>query len=294
MIVKENELPSASIIIPTLNRKERLRVCLNSIIKIDYPRSKLEIIVVDNGSKDGTIEMVSNEFPEIKIVLEPRKNSCYARNAGWKNAKGQIIAYTDDDCVVDENWLKILISSFDTEEIGGVGGPLLLLLGPQSVVKKFLGTPFGDFDKGSDRKLTDFLITANLALRSDVFKTSRFDVSLAFTALEDIDFCGSLINNGYKLLYVPEAKVYHNIDPERLTMRYVLRRVFFAGISAYIFEKKRKKKITLMRIFLKDIIEGLLLFSRRRRISDFFWLGRSFIAFIYSLYLLPFSKIKIS
>ena len=286
MTVKENDLSLFSIIIPTLNRKERLRVCLNSIIKLDYPRSKFEIIVVDNGSTDGTSEMVSTEFPEIKIVVELRKNSCYARNAGWKKAKGQIIAYTDDDCIVDENWLKILSSSFDNKEIGGIGGPLLLLLGPKSVVRKFRDTPFGDFFQGSEKKLTDYLITANLALKSEVFKTCRFDESLAFTSLEDIDFCRSLKNNNYKLLYVPNAKVYHNIDPKRLTMRYVLRRVFFAGISAYIFENKKSTNISLIRIFFKDTIEGLLLFFTRRRISDFFWLGRSVVAFLSSLYLL--------
>ncbi len=290
MIVKQNELPLVSIIIPSLNRKERLRVCLNSVHKLDYPRSKIEIIIVDNGSTDGTSEMLSREFPEINVVFESRRNSCYARNAGWKRAKGQIIAFTDDDCVVAENWLKVLIPIFENTEIAGVGGPLILLLGPLSVVRKFRETPFGDFYMGSEKKMTDYLITANIALRKEVFKTSEFDVSLAFTALEDLDFCASLANNGYKLLYVPDAIVYHNIDPKRVTMRYVLKRVFFAGISAYIFERKRKSKITLVRIFLRDIIDGLLLFSLQRRIKDFFWLGRSFIAFLYSLYLLPFSN----
>jgi glycosyltransferase involved in cell wall biosynthesis len=100
-LMKIEELPFVSIIVPTLNRKVYLRNCLDSLLKLDYPKTKLEIVVVDNGSTDGTTEMVHKEFPQVVVVLEKRRNSCFARNAGWKNAKGQIIAYTDDDCVVD-------------------------------------------------------------------------------------------------------------------------------------------------------------------------------------------------
>ncbi len=183
---------------------------------------------------DGTKEMVYRKFPEVKLIFEKRKNSSFARNAGWKNAKGQIIAFTDDDCVVDPYWLKILVSGFTSAEIGGVGGPLLLLY-PESIVKKFYNTPVGNFYKGDKIIPVKELITANLTVRYEVFKKNRFDVSLAYTNLEDIDFCRSLTEVGYKLLYVPNAKVYHNIDPKRLTMPSLLKRAFFSGIQLLHF-----------------------------------------------------------
>lgn len=286
MKIPKKETPFVSIIVPTLNREMHLRNCLDSLFKLDYPRSKFEVIVVDNGSTDGTMEMVYREFPEVKLVFEKRKSSCFARNAGWKNAKGQIVAYTDDDCVVDPCWLRILVSSFTSAGIGGVGGPLLLLLRPESIVRKFHGTPVGNFYKGEEKILVKELITANLAVRREVFKKNRFDVSLPYTDLEDIDFCRSLIEAGYKLLYIPDAKVYHNIDPKRLTTPYILKRAFFAGISLYIFERKRSEKIVLIPKFLRKTVGGFLLFFVRRRVADFFWLVKCFIAFLASILLI--------
>lgn len=136
---QDNRLPFLSVVIPTLNREKYLEKCLTSLFKIDYPKANFEVIVVDGGSNDGTMVMVQRKFPEVKFILERRKGRSYARNTGWKQANGQIVVYTDDDCVLDRSWLRVLASGFDSKEIGGVGGPLLLLLHPKSICEKFWG-----------------------------------------------------------------------------------------------------------------------------------------------------------
>ncbi|MCP8317540.1 MAG: glycosyltransferase, partial [archaeon] len=196
-VERDNGLPFVSVVVPTFNRKKLLENCLNSLFKMDYPGSKFEVIVVDGGSTDGTKVMVHRKFPKVRFILEKRKGRSFARNTGWKRAKGQIVAYTDDDCVIDECWLRILVSGFDSREIGGVGGPVFLLLHPKSICERFHGTPVGNFYLGERKILAKELITANLAVRREVFEKNRFDTSLAYD-LEDIDFCRSLMEAGYK------------------------------------------------------------------------------------------------
>ena len=283
--MQKNMLLNVSIVVPTINRKDSLRRCLKSLYKLDYPASQFEIIVVDNGSTDGTTEMIHKEFPRVKLIIEKRKNSCYARNAGWKKASNQIVAFTDDDCIVDPCWLRVLVSGFTSAEIVGVGGPLLLLLGPKSVVNKFDGTPVGNFDKGSKTIFTRELITANLAVRHKVFEKYEFDVSLAFTALEDIDFCRRLTSGNCRLLYIPSATVYHNVDPGRLAMSYLLKRAFFSGLSIYIYERKSNDKIILIPRFLRATISGCLVFLVKRKVLNIYWLVECLIGFLSSLFL---------
>lgn len=288
---KENgNLPFVSIVVPTLNRKKNLKNCIKSLLNLDYPSSQFEIIVVDNGSTDGTIDLLTREFSRVKVIIEKRRNSCYARNAGWKNAKGQIVAYTDDDCIVDRAWLITLVSGFVSGEIGAVGGPLLLTLSPKSVVEKFFGTPVGDFYRGKEKIFVKELITANLAVRNDVFKKTQFDVSLTYTTLEDIDFCRSLIDTGYKLLYIPDARVYHNIDPKRLTLPSILKRGLYQGISTYLLEKKTSGNAHLIKKFLKETLGGLLTFFLNRRIVNLFYLIQCFIAFLSSIFMIPATR----
>lgn len=282
----DESLPFVSVVIPTFNRKELLEKCLNSIFNVDYPRFRFEVIVVDGGSTDGTMLMVQRKFPMVKFIVEKRKGRSLARNIGWKNAKGQIVAYTDDDCVVDQNWLRSLICNFDSKEIGGVGGPLLLLLHPKSICDKFDGTPVGDFHYGIQKMFVEELVTANLAVRCEVFNKNKFDVSLVYD-LEDIDFCKSLIESGFKLLYVPTAKVYHNLDPKKVTIKYILKRAFFAGISLYIMERKRNEKMLLTAKFLRKSIGGFIYFLLKRRNRDFFWFAKCSIAFLTSVLFYP-------
>jgi glycosyltransferase involved in cell wall biosynthesis len=279
-----SKLPLVSVIVLTFNRKKVLENCLKSLYKMNYPISNFEVIVIDGGSTDGTMQMFPDEFPDIRFIVEKRKGRPVARNTGWKYAKGQIVAYTDDDCIVDENWLKFLVSGFDSEEIGAVGGPLFLLHQSKSIHNRFEGTPMGDFYLGDKKLPARELITANLAVRRDVFEKNRFDETLIYD-LEDIDFCRSLMATGYNLIYLPEAIVYHNINPKRLTIPSTLKKAFPAGISLYIMERKNNQNLFLIAKFLRKSLGGSYQFVLRRRLADFFWFVRCFVAFLSSMFL---------
>jgi len=287
--IRQNEMPFVSVIVVTLNRRKHLEKCLISLLNLDYPASKFEVIVVDGGSKDGTKEMVCRDFPKVNLVIEKRKGITHARNTGWKHAKGTLVAYTDDDCIVDRYWLRNLVSGFTSTEIKGVGGPVIYLnpgLNPQ----KFHGTPVGPFHLGEKKRLlknNENLITANLAIRSEVFSKLRFLESLVYNDSEDAEFCRSLMEGGYKLLYVPNAKVYHNIDPKRLSIPYLLKRAFFSGVSYYIMERKRNSRLPLIPRYLRYFLGGLVYFFLKKRLTDFYWLVKSFIIFLSSIFLIP-------
>ncbi len=114
---------SISVIIITLNRAEWLKDALTSLIK--QSRQPDEVIVVDNGSKDHTKEVVLgfSDRLHLKYIYEAVRGIPHARNAGARNATGDIIAFTDDDSVADENWLKYIEIPFIKDpNVGAVGG----------------------------------------------------------------------------------------------------------------------------------------------------------------------------
>src|SRR6266704_2603682 len=101
-------LPFISVAIITLNNKSTIERCLESIDTLDYPRDKYEIVVVDGGSSDGTLDLLQ-KFP-VKQVIDRRPCRGAARNTAVKNCAGELIAFTDADCVVDRGWLKNHVS----------------------------------------------------------------------------------------------------------------------------------------------------------------------------------------
>lgn len=290
METSEINLPLVSIVIITLNRRRNLEKCLNSILNIVYPLSKLDIIVVDGGSVDGTHEMVSRDFPNVSFVLEERRGVAIARNTGWKHSKGKLVAYTDDDCIADPYWIRRLVVSLESSNAKGAGGKVVYLH-PEAIPKYYRGTPFGTLDLGERQrslKKGENLITANMLIDAEVFKKIEFWESLIYNDSEDAEFCRSVLEAGYNLLYVPDATIYHNIDLRRINLGYLLKRAFFSGLTSYIIERKRKRNITLIPRYFRFFLGGCIRFFYKRTVVSIYWSAKSFVAFLASVLLIAF------
>jgi GT2 family glycosyltransferase len=263
---KNPKMPFVSVVVCTYNRKNLLKSCLNSIYAQEYPKSNFEVIVVDGGSTDGTAELCK-EFPQIQFITESRFGVAYARNKGAELAHGFIVAYTDDDCLVDKQWLRSLVAGFQfSENIMGVGGPVYPLH-PEIIPEKIhVKAALGLFYEGESAKLTNPIITANSAFKKEIFKTIQFDETLGITRRgklvlggEDTDFCRKIVDSGYKIRYTPHAKVYHQIHRKRIRISYIVKHALHSGISkTRILLNKKQSRIWAIRYALSQLIQCIL------------------------------------
>ena len=123
-------LPRVSIVIVNWNGLEFLNACLNSLNNLNYPKSKLEIILVDNNSIDGSVKFVKENFPQVRTIKLEGNNYCKSNNVGIKAAKGKYVALLNNDTIVDKNWLIELVKVIEKDKkIGGVGGKILFMDG---------------------------------------------------------------------------------------------------------------------------------------------------------------------
>ena len=97
--------PDVSVIVPVYNRAKVIRPCLDSILAVDYPVDRLELIVVDNASTDDTPRVLEQYAARIRIIREAKRGPAAARNAGLRVARGEVAAFTDSDCQVEQSWL---------------------------------------------------------------------------------------------------------------------------------------------------------------------------------------------
>ncbi|MCS6911591.1 MAG: glycosyltransferase family 2 protein, partial [Anaerolineales bacterium] len=112
-----------SVVIPTYNRQATLRRCLTALLAQTYPAH--EIIVVDDGSTDGTAEMMTRDFPIVRFFRQKNAGPASARNRGIREASGDVIAFTDDDCLPPADWLERLADGYRRHpDVAGVGGYL--------------------------------------------------------------------------------------------------------------------------------------------------------------------------
>lgn len=120
MNMPENKLPYVSVILPAYNESNYIAECLESLVKQSYPRERFEIIVVDNGSKDETLE-IAKTYADKALVLE-EGNVGAVRNFGVANAKGEILAFLDSDCRVETNWLSEGVQKLIAIPNSAIGG----------------------------------------------------------------------------------------------------------------------------------------------------------------------------
>ncbi|TRO46711.1 glycosyltransferase [Candidatus Bathyarchaeota archaeon] len=179
--------PSIAILVPVRNMARTVRDLLDSLMKLDYDEGKLEIVFVDGNSTDGTREIIG-EYP-VQLIDEEGKGLNAARNTGIKYSKGEILAYTDGDCIVPPNWVKGIARNFKDPGVSFVGG----------MVK---GYDVGDFIS-TYMDETFFQVKPNFNGRHKVNTLYLFNFpagcNMAFrrVALEKIDFFDERIDHGF-------------------------------------------------------------------------------------------------
>lgn len=234
------DFPFVSIIIASLNGKDYLDDCLCSINSIDYPKVKYETILVDDGSKDITCEFIKEKYPNINILRNYRnKGVAASRNLGIKNAKGNLIAFLDNDVEVQKNWLSELVEAMQNDERIGICASKLLFRERPDILNSTGGVMniYADaWDRGIFEKDTGqynsqrevfFGCGAAILTRKYVLEKIRyFDPALYI--YEDVDLGWRVNLLGYKVIYVPTSIAYHifggTIKRDSLKGKYLLER----------------------------------------------------------------------
>ncbi|MEM5882884.1 MAG: glycosyltransferase [Candidatus Aenigmatarchaeota archaeon] len=193
---------SVTVLITVKNSRGTIKDCIDSILRLNY--KNFEVFVVDAFSTDGTYEILKSYGKKIKVE-QYKGNPPKAYNYAIRKINTEFIAFTDGDCVVDRDWLKNLVSSFESEEIGAVVG---FCKTPEKV--NFLQKLIGIELEARFKKFPKFISrgpTMNLCVRTNIAKNLKFDENLDVSY--DADFGYRMIEKGKKIVYQPKAIVYH-------------------------------------------------------------------------------------
>ncbi len=238
--------PLISAIICTHNREQYLGAAIDSLLA--QTLENYEIIVVDNASTDGTAEIVKSRLDDSKVhyVLESTLGLSVARNTGAEAAKGQILAYLDDDAEASVGWLAALAAVFEKEErVAIAGGKVTLIWPPEAHPPKWLSDDLsnglGAYDLGN--KLIYIQNPAltprglNYAVRKPFLEeVGGFDTHLGrvgtnLLSNEEQQMTRLALARDWKVAYVPEALAAHNVAPARMKPGWFLSRSWWQGIS---------------------------------------------------------------
>ena len=216
------ELPSISIIIVNYNGRAFLPVCLSSLYKVDYPQDKLEVILADNNSLDGSIGYTKQNFPAVKILLlDKNYGFCKPNNEGAEAAAGECLVFLNNDTEITPGWLRALVRPvLDDVEVMVVASKMLYYDrrdtintagGKITIIGGGFYRGYGDRDgaKYDEPGDTGFGCAAGALVRRDFFLGSGgFDEDY-FAACEEHDLGWRTWLYGYKVAYAPGAVMYH-------------------------------------------------------------------------------------
>lgn len=221
-----------TVLICTYKRKELLDNCLFHLIKSSSQKPD-EIVVVD-GEEGGIKDLIDKwqkVYPNIKYIPIKNINLAHSRNIGLKYCRGDIICFTDDDCVVEKDWLKKIIKLHkEHPEAGGIGGKVLSL--KDRLIDKVANLCVFPFPEKSGYLRT--ICGANASYKKEAMaRVGKFDENLVRG--EDVDFNWRIIKAGYKIYYCNDLIVYHR---HRDRWRDLFYQLFMYGRNYYLVRKK--------------------------------------------------------
>jgi glycosyltransferase involved in cell wall biosynthesis len=244
----------ASVIVPTRNRADRLDACLAALAHQSLPAEQFEILVVDNGSTDGTAARIarwSELRPGLRRVEEPVPGVSRARNAGIAAARGELLAFVDDDAVAESRWLALLLGAYD--RFPGVGAAcgrarLRLERRPPAWYGGYSESWYSAMDFGPTARLlldpAEVPWSLNLSVRASLARDiggfsedlGRVDGNLH--SGEEFPFVLALRAAGLHIAYEPDAVVWHAVPAERLRLRWLVRRAWAEGRTISLRNQK--------------------------------------------------------
>jgi GT2 family glycosyltransferase len=198
--------PKVSVVVCVYNGERTMDSCLASLEKLNYP--DYEVVVVNDGSTDGT-RQIAEGYDHIRLIHQENKGLSEARNVGIRAATGEIIAFTDADCMADPDWLTHLVARFQSSEFGAVGGPNLTPPDDSFVASCVAVSPGAPTHVLLDDEVAEHIPGCNMAFRREALEAIDGFDPIFRAAGDDVDLCWRLQNKGYKIGFSPAAVVWH-------------------------------------------------------------------------------------
>ncbi len=282
-----------SLIIPAYNAQKTIASCLESALNQSICRQDYEIIVVDDGSTDSTSEIIK-KYP-VRLIQQKNQGAAAARNRGAKDARGNILVFTDSDCELDFDFMKNIILPIEQEN-GIIGAQGSYRTKQEESMARFVQVEIEiRYKRMAKNKYIDFIGTYAAVYKRCVFQQYEgFDPVFSSAAGEDIDFSYKLHQEGHKMIFIPDAFVYH-LHPVKLAD--YLKSKFSHGYWRIRLNRKHPKKMfndsyVPQSLRLQVLSIPLLFVFSWLSLSNLFWLlPVSLIIIFFLLCSVPFYKI---
>jgi glycosyltransferase involved in cell wall biosynthesis len=274
-----------SVVVPTRNRADRLDACLAALARQTVASDEFEILVVDNGSTDDTVTRIARwaeRRPGLRRVEEPEPGVSRARNAGIAAAEGELLAFVDDDAVAEPGWLATLLRAYDRwPRVGAACGRARLRLErrPPAWYGTFSEPWYSAMDFGPEPRLLldpeEVPWSVNLSVRAAVarevggFSEQLGRVGSNLHSGEEYPFVSAIRASGAHIAYEPDAIVWHAVPPERLRLRWLVRRAWTEGRTMRVRnEIEGVEPMGALHTAVHVTCKGWLSFGRRLRGPD--------------------------
>ena len=249
----EKLLPFVSVIIPVYNDCERLKKCLEALENQTYPHNLYEVIVVDNASEEDIAATVTS-FNQAIVLEEKRRGSYAARNKGILNAKGEVIAFTDSDCIPANDWIEKGVNNvLNTSNCGIVGGKIeIFFQDPGQPTAVELYDSIMAFPQNNYVKNNKFSISANLFTFKKVLdEVGHFNAELKSGG--DYEWGQRVFKAGYEVIYAEDTRIAH---PARFSFEELHKKI--VRVIGGKYDLTDKTNASSSKEFIQDLLRDLI------------------------------------